>query len=84
MTSRVQQYIDAVAQLHVCGENSLVSLILFGSAATFVCIRSRTWPLNMRRFAPQLNVLVQYVWQGSQSGGPTVSNRKQDRHSYMS
>jgi predicted nucleotidyltransferase len=34
MTSSVQQYIDAVAQLHACGENSLVSVILFGSAAS--------------------------------------------------
>ncbi len=34
MASRVQQYIDAVAQLHACGENLLVSVILFGSAAS--------------------------------------------------
>ena len=34
MASSVQQYIDAVAQLRACGENSLVSLILFGSAAS--------------------------------------------------
>jgi predicted nucleotidyltransferase len=34
MASSVQQYIDAVAQLRVCGENSLVSVILFGSAAS--------------------------------------------------
>ncbi|MGB8261899.1 MAG: nucleotidyltransferase domain-containing protein [Terracidiphilus sp.] len=34
MASSVQQYIDAVAQLHVCDENSLVSVILFGSAAS--------------------------------------------------
>jgi predicted nucleotidyltransferase len=34
MASSVQQYIDAVAQLHACGENSLVSVILFGSAAS--------------------------------------------------
>ena len=34
MASSVQQYIDAVAQLHACGENSLVSVIFFGSAAT--------------------------------------------------
>src|SRR5271154_6121718 len=34
MVSSVQQYIDAVAQLHACGENSLVSVILFGSAAS--------------------------------------------------
>jgi predicted nucleotidyltransferase len=34
MTSSVQRYIDAVAQLQACGENSLVSVILFGSAAS--------------------------------------------------
>jgi len=34
MASSIQQYIDSVAQLHVCGENSLVSVILFGSAAS--------------------------------------------------
>jgi predicted nucleotidyltransferase len=34
MASSVQQYIDAVAQLHAFGENSLVSVILFGSAAS--------------------------------------------------
>ncbi|WP_263353154.1 nucleotidyltransferase domain-containing protein [Acidicapsa acidisoli] len=34
MASNVQQYIDAVAQLDACGENSLVSVILFGSAAS--------------------------------------------------
>jgi len=34
MASSVQQYIDAVAQLHASGENSLVSVILFGSAAS--------------------------------------------------
>jgi len=34
MASSVQQYIDAVAQLHTCGGNSLVSVILFGSAAS--------------------------------------------------
>src|SRR5271154_6779309 len=34
MVSSVQQYIDAVAQLHACGENSLVSVILFGSVAS--------------------------------------------------
>ena len=33
MASSVQQYVDAVAQLR-CGENSLVSVILFGSAAS--------------------------------------------------
>jgi predicted nucleotidyltransferase len=32
-SSRLQQYLDAVAQLH-CGVNSLVSVILFGSAAS--------------------------------------------------
>ena len=32
--SRVLQYIDAVAQLHTCGVSSLVSVILFGSAAS--------------------------------------------------
>ena len=58
MASSLQQYIGAVAQLRACGQNPLVSVILFGSAATFVCIRSRTWPLNMRRFVPQLNVLA--------------------------
>jgi hypothetical protein len=31
---RAQQYLDAVAQLHPCGESSLVSVILFGSAAS--------------------------------------------------
>jgi predicted nucleotidyltransferase len=34
MASRVQQYLDAVAQLHTCGVISLVSVILFGSAAS--------------------------------------------------
>jgi predicted nucleotidyltransferase len=34
MASSVQQYIAAVAQLHACSENSLVSVILFGSAAS--------------------------------------------------
>jgi predicted nucleotidyltransferase len=34
MASSVQQYIDAVVQLHACGESSLVSVILFGSAAS--------------------------------------------------
>jgi predicted nucleotidyltransferase len=34
MTSRVQQYLDAVAQLHLSGASSLVSVILFGSAAS--------------------------------------------------
>ena len=34
MASSVQQYIDAVAQLRVGGENSLVGVILFGSAAS--------------------------------------------------
>ena len=33
-SSRVQQYLDAVAQLHTCGVSSLVSVILFGSAAS--------------------------------------------------
>jgi predicted nucleotidyltransferase len=34
MARGVQQYIDAVAQLHASGENSLVSVIVFGSAAS--------------------------------------------------
>ena len=34
MASRVQQYLDAVAPLHPCGVISLVSVILFGSAAS--------------------------------------------------
>jgi len=34
MASSVQQYIDSVAQLRAYGENSLVSVILFGSAAS--------------------------------------------------
>ena len=34
MTSRVQQYLDRVVQLHVSGEIPLVSVILFGSAAS--------------------------------------------------
>src|ERR1035438_2676083 len=34
MASRVQQYLDAVAQLHPFGVSSLVSVILFGSAAS--------------------------------------------------
>jgi predicted nucleotidyltransferase len=34
MASRVQQYLDAVAQLHPSGVSSLVSVILFGSAAS--------------------------------------------------
>jgi predicted nucleotidyltransferase len=34
MASRVQQYLDAVAQLHSSGVSSLVSVILFGSAAS--------------------------------------------------
>src|SRR3984957_12437588 len=34
MASRVQQYLDAVAQLHSFGVISLVSVILFGSAAS--------------------------------------------------
>jgi predicted nucleotidyltransferase len=34
MARSVQRYIDAIAQLRVCGENSLVSVILFGSAAS--------------------------------------------------
>lgn len=34
MTNRVQQYLDAVAQLHAGGAISLVSVILFGSAAS--------------------------------------------------
>ena len=34
MARSVQQYIDAVAQLPGCGEKSLVSVILFGSAAS--------------------------------------------------
>jgi len=34
MANRVQQYLDAVAQLHAGGVDSLVSLILFGSAAS--------------------------------------------------
>ena len=34
MGTRVQQYIDSVSQLHTCGENSLVSVILFGSAVS--------------------------------------------------
>jgi predicted nucleotidyltransferase len=34
MASRVQQYLDAVAQLHLGGVCSLVSIILFGSAAS--------------------------------------------------
>jgi len=34
MADRVQQYVDAVAQLHAGGVISLVSLILFGSAAS--------------------------------------------------
>jgi predicted nucleotidyltransferase len=34
MASSIQRYIDAVAQLRSCGENSLVSVILFGSAAS--------------------------------------------------
>lgn len=34
MGSRVQQYLDGVAQLHPNGATSLVSVILFGSAAS--------------------------------------------------
>ena len=34
MASRVQQYLDGVAQLHPGGVISLVSVILFGSAAS--------------------------------------------------
>ena len=34
MASRVQQYLDGVAQLHSMSVNSLVSVILFGSAAS--------------------------------------------------
>jgi predicted nucleotidyltransferase len=34
MASSVQQYIDAVAHLRACGEDSPVSVILFGSAAS--------------------------------------------------
>ena len=34
MANRVQQYLDAVAQLHTSGVCSLVSVILFGSAAS--------------------------------------------------
>jgi Nucleotidyltransferase domain len=34
MANRVRQYLDDVAQLHVDGANSLVSVILFGSAAS--------------------------------------------------
>jgi predicted nucleotidyltransferase len=34
MARRVQPYLDAVAQLHPCGVISLVSVILFGSAAS--------------------------------------------------
>jgi predicted nucleotidyltransferase len=34
MENRVQQYLDEVAQLHRSGASSLVSLILFGSAAS--------------------------------------------------
>jgi predicted nucleotidyltransferase len=34
MAGKVQQYIAAVAQLHACRQNSLVSVILFGSAAS--------------------------------------------------
>jgi predicted nucleotidyltransferase len=34
MANRVQQYLDAVAQLHASGVISLVSVILFGSAAS--------------------------------------------------
>jgi predicted nucleotidyltransferase len=34
MARSIQQHMDAVAQLHACGENSLVSVILFGSAAS--------------------------------------------------
>jgi hypothetical protein len=36
MANRVQQYLDAIAQLHVGGVISLVSVILFGSAASGV------------------------------------------------
>ena len=36
MANRVQQYLDAVAQLHTSGVFSLVSVILFGSAASGV------------------------------------------------
>jgi hypothetical protein len=34
MATRVQQYLDALAQLHYDGVSSLVSIILFGSSAT--------------------------------------------------
>jgi DNA polymerase sigma len=34
MSNRVQQYLDAVAQLHAGGVISPMSLILFGSAAS--------------------------------------------------
>ena len=34
MASHIHQYLDAVAQLHACGGNSLLSVIVFGSAAS--------------------------------------------------
>lgn len=40
MASRVQRYLDGVAQLHPGGVISLVSVILFGSAASGTCSES--------------------------------------------
>ena len=40
MADRVQQYLDAIAQLHAGGAVSLVSVILFGSAASGACTKS--------------------------------------------